>query len=70
VEPRERFAKNLRALRLEQGWSQEALAAACDPHRTEVSLLERAARDPRLATIVRLARALGVRPAELLDGIK
>lgn len=70
MEPRERFAKNLRALRLEQGWSQEALAAACDLHRTEVSLLERAARDPRLATIVRLARALGVRPAELLDGIK
>jgi len=34
-----------------------------------VSRLERCQRDPRLATIVKLARALGVPPARLLDGI-
>ncbi len=51
------------------GFSQEALGDACDLHRTEVSLLERAGREPRLSTIVRLARALELRPAELLDGI-
>jgi len=38
-------------------------------HRTEISLLERAQREPRLSTIVRLARGLEVRPSELLNGI-
>lgn len=70
VEPRERFARNLRAERHRAGLSQEALGAACDLHRTEISLLERAARDPRLSTIVRIARALKIRPAALLDGIR
>jgi transcriptional regulator with XRE-family HTH domain len=36
-------------------------------HRTEISLLERGARDPRLSTVVRLARALGTDAAELVD---
>jgi transcriptional regulator with XRE-family HTH domain len=38
-------------------------------HRTEVGLLERSERDPQLATIVKLARALGVEPAELLADV-
>jgi transcriptional regulator with XRE-family HTH domain len=49
--------------------SQEALGLASGLHRTEISLLERAGRDPRLSTIVRLARALGTKPASLLDQI-
>jgi transcriptional regulator with XRE-family HTH domain len=49
--------------------SQEALGFASGLHPTEVSRLERAVREPRLRTIVRLARALGVRPGDLLDGI-
>jgi transcriptional regulator with XRE-family HTH domain len=69
VEARERFAHNLRTQRLRRGLSQEALADECGMHRTEVSLLERSGRDPRLATIVRLARALEVRPCDLLEGI-
>jgi transcriptional regulator with XRE-family HTH domain len=36
---------------------------------SEISRLERSARDPRLATIVKLANALGIPPARLLDGI-
>jgi transcriptional regulator with XRE-family HTH domain len=39
-------------------------------HRTEISLLERAGRDPRLGTIIKLARALEVTPASLLDGVE
>jgi transcriptional regulator with XRE-family HTH domain len=70
VEPRERFAANLRKRREQRGLSQEALGFASDMHRTEVSLLERAQRDPRLETIVKLARALGVKPADLLAGIR
>ena len=60
------FARNLRRQRLAAGFSQESLARACKLHRTEISLLERGERDPRLSTIVRLARALGVPPAALL----
>jgi transcriptional regulator with XRE-family HTH domain len=70
VEPTESFARNLRAARRRVGLSQEALAERSGLHRTEVSLLERAGRDPRLATIVRLARALEVEPAALLEGIR
>jgi transcriptional regulator with XRE-family HTH domain len=36
---------------------------------SEVSRLERSQRDPRLATIVKLAKALKIPPAKLLDGI-
>jgi transcriptional regulator with XRE-family HTH domain len=65
----ERFAANLRAAREQRGLSQEALARVGDLHRTEISLLERGQREPRLSTIVALARALEIEPAQLLDGI-
>jgi len=70
VEPREQFAANLRAARKRQGLSQEELGFRCDLHRTEISLLERARRDPRLATIARIARALGLDVRELVKGVK
>ena len=71
MEPvREQFAANLRRHRTRVGLSQEALADACDLHRTEISLLERCKRSPRLETIVILSRGLELSsPAELLEGI-
>jgi len=67
---RKQFATNLRRARARAGLSQEALADACDLHRTEISLLERCKRSPRLETIVILSRGLDLRSAgELLDGI-
>lgn len=69
VDAHEQFARNLRQQRLRVGLSQEALGELCGLHRTEISLLERAGREPRLSTIVRIARALRVVPASLLDGI-
>lgn len=69
MDPVEQFAANLRKQRTRAGLSQEALADAADLHRTEISLLERAGREPRLHTIVRLARALDVKPGKLLDGV-
>ena len=69
MEPNERFARNLREHRQRAGLSQERLGFRANLHRTEISLLERGAREPRLSTIVRLARALGVEPSDLLDGI-
>lgn len=38
-------------------------------HRTEVGLLERGERLPRVDTLVKLAGALEVSPCELLEGI-
>jgi transcriptional regulator with XRE-family HTH domain len=68
---REQFAANLRRHRTRVGLSQEALADVCDLHRTEISLLERCKRSPRLETIVILSRGLELSsPAELLEGIR
>jgi len=68
---RNQFAANLRERRLLAGLSQEALADRCDLHRTEISLLERRKRSPRLETIGSLSRGLGLHsPGELLQGIR
>ena len=67
---RQQFAENLRAHRERLNLSQEELADICDLHRTEISLLERCKRSPRLETIVVLARALGLSSAgDLLTDI-
>lgn len=70
MDPKRRFAANLKKHRERVGLSQEALGDACDLHRTEISLLERSGREPRLTTIVRLSRALDESVCELLDGVR
>jgi transcriptional regulator with XRE-family HTH domain len=67
--PQQRFAQNLRRERVKAGISQEELGRRCDLHRTEISLLERAGREPRLGTILKLAGAIGIEPAVLLEGM-
>jgi transcriptional regulator with XRE-family HTH domain len=69
MQPRDRFAINLRKARKKSEISQEELGFRCDLHRTEISLLERGGREPRLGTIVKLASALKVTPEELCHGI-
>jgi transcriptional regulator with XRE-family HTH domain len=69
LRPQDRFSENLRRARTKAGLSQEELGRLCDLHRTEISLLERAGREPRLGTITKLASAIGVAPATLLAGI-
>jgi transcriptional regulator with XRE-family HTH domain len=66
---RDRFSANLRHARQTAGISQEELAERCEIHRTEVSLLERGGREPRLGTMVKLATALGTTPEALCSGI-
>jgi transcriptional regulator with XRE-family HTH domain len=70
MEIRDRFAVNLKRARAAKGVSQEELASRCDLHRTEISLLERGGREPRLGTMVKLAEALGVTPQNLCAGIR
>jgi len=67
---REQLGSNLRQHRDRVGLSQEELGEMCDLDRTEISLLERGLRFPRLDTIVKLARALELdSPGQLLEGI-
>jgi transcriptional regulator with XRE-family HTH domain len=70
VTPEERFAANLRRLRKAAKLTQEQLAAKTELHPTEISRLERAVREPRLSTIVRLAKGLGVGAEQLVAGIR
>ena len=65
-----RFATNLRKARQGKKISQEELGFRCELHRTEISLLERGGREPRLGTIVKLCGALETTPDELCAGIR
>jgi transcriptional regulator with XRE-family HTH domain len=69
MKPRDRFAVSLRKARRNAKISQEDLGYRCNLHRTEISLLERGGREPRLGTIIKLAGALEVTPEELCTGI-
>lgn len=66
MEIREVFARNLRALRLARGVSQEELAHRADIDRTYVSSLERRVYAASIDVVDRLAKVLGVEAHELL----
>jgi transcriptional regulator with XRE-family HTH domain len=70
MEPRDRFALNLRKARRARKISQEELGFRCELHRTEISLLERGGREPRLGTIIKLCGALETPPDALCAGIR
>jgi transcriptional regulator with XRE-family HTH domain len=61
------FGQRLRELRVERGISQDGLARRASVHPTAIGRMERGGREPRLTTILRLARALQAQPGELLD---
>lgn len=66
---RQRFGENLILLRSRVDLSQEEAAERAGLHKTELSLLERGLRLPRLDTIVRLGGAIEAEPCELLAGM-
>jgi transcriptional regulator with XRE-family HTH domain len=63
------FGENLRRARRRAGISQEELGMRSSLHRTEIGLLERGARVPRIDTLIKVASALSVQPGSLLEGI-
>jgi transcriptional regulator with XRE-family HTH domain len=65
----DQFGDNLRRLRRRAGISQEEAAVRASLHRTAVGQLERGERVARIDTLIKLAGALGVSPAELLAGL-
>ncbi|MBQ2262915.1 MAG: helix-turn-helix transcriptional regulator [Loktanella sp.] len=64
---REIFARNLRAARRQKGLSQEELAHRADLDRTYISSLERNVYNPTIDVVARLADALEIEAASLLQ---
>lgn len=64
-----RFGVNLRRCRKRAGLSQEQVAIRAALHRTEISLLERGERCPKLDTAIKVATAANADLGELLHGI-
>lgn len=60
------FAKNVKALRREKGWTQEELARRADLHRTYIGSIERLERNVSLLNVERIAKALKVEARDLL----
>jgi transcriptional regulator with XRE-family HTH domain len=65
-----RFGENLRRARRRAGFSQEELGMRSSLHRTEIGLLERGARVPRIDTLIKISSALAIPPSELIAGIE
>jgi transcriptional regulator with XRE-family HTH domain len=61
------FGERVRVLRQAHGFSQEALALAAELDRTYIGGVERGERNISLINIQKIAQALDVSPADLLQ---
>lgn len=68
-DPMVRFGLLLTRERLRSGLRQEEVGDLLRMHRSEISLIERGGRQPRLDVLLQLAAAVEVGPADLLSGI-
>jgi transcriptional regulator with XRE-family HTH domain len=64
-----RFGERVRGARRGKGLSQEQLGELCGLHRTYIGHVERGEVNPTLVSILRIARALDVNAAALVDGL-
>ena len=64
------FGKVLREIRKAKGLTQEQLGFEADLRRTFVSLLELGQQQPTLATILKLSKALEIKPSELIRKVE
>ena len=62
-----RFGENLKRIRMERKLSQEELASKANSILSQVGRTERGVQAPTILTVMRLAKALGVHPKELMD---
>lgn len=67
MDVRNLLAVNMKRLRKERGWSQEALADAAGLDRTYISGIERVVRNPTITVVERIAQALRCTLGTLLD---
>jgi len=66
----EEFGRELFMARRLKWMTQEQLARRAGLHRTEIGLLEKGQREPRLTTILKLLDALDAEPNHLLLGLR
>jgi transcriptional regulator with XRE-family HTH domain len=64
---RRRVGANVRHIREGQGISQEELADRAGIHRTYISGVERGIRNPTVTVLEKIAKALKVKAADLLE---
>ena len=69
MRPADRFGANLARARRLADVTQQELSVRAEIHRTEISMLERGTRMPRLDTAIKLAASLEVDLEELAEGI-
>jgi transcriptional regulator with XRE-family HTH domain len=62
-----KFGNTIRRLRAERGYSQEVLAERAKLNADFLGFIERGDNLPTLATILQLARALGVKPSVMMN---
>jgi transcriptional regulator with XRE-family HTH domain len=65
--PKEQMAVRLKALRERRGLTQEQLSEKSGIGRSHLARLETGKQDPTLSTLEKLAKALGVKVARLLE---
>ena len=63
------FGAKVREIRTKRKLTQESLAEAAGIASIQLGFIERGNNVPKLTMILRLARALGVRPGSLIDHI-
>lgn len=67
MDAKKNLAANMKRLRKQRGWSQEALADESGLDRTYISGLERLTKNPTITVVQRIAEALGCGMGDLLD---
>lgn len=64
------FGKNIKRLRLKRKLSQERLAELAGLHPNYVGRVERGKQNASVLNVVKLARALKVKPGDLFKGVR
>ena len=61
------FGRVVRQLRLKKGLTQEELGFESELRRTYISILELGQQQPTLTTIIKLSKALNIKPSKLIE---
>jgi transcriptional regulator with XRE-family HTH domain len=63
------FGEYLKKKREEKGFSQSELSELADLDRTYISMLEREIKTPTIKTLVKIGKALQIKPSDMLKEI-
>ena len=67
MRPMERVGRNVKRLRRQRGWTQQALADRIGTSQVYVAQVEGAVKELSLEMLGRFAKALRIKPGRLLD---